>query len=268
MATLHAKRALMTAGFLALLASSCQTRDSTSPSPAEEGELRLTITRSATSQIPVAAESAGIRIWHPTAGTNQVRWIAIPQPGTTTDVTLTVPARTGYSVAVIAYHRVNEIQSREALAGGRADNLAVSKGATTDISVSVVPWVVDFAAPDSLISGEATSALLTVTQGPVTDFIRDANLHYALSPWASYADLPTSLVTLPPTGNQISLAFTAPTVATDTTFWFQWRLNIDHLAWQTNSLSNLFVFVPSLTLSQSLQVRPLKLPTGLIHISF
>lgn len=67
-----------------------------------EGEMHLAITRAATSQVPPEADSAVVRIWHPTAGTNLIRRVAIPNPNDTTRVEISAAARDGYSVGVMA----------------------------------------------------------------------------------------------------------------------------------------------------------------------
>ena len=66
----------------------------------DSGDVELAITRSTASQVPPEADSAVIRIAHPTAGTNLIRRVAIPNLGDTTRVSIRAPARSGYTIAV------------------------------------------------------------------------------------------------------------------------------------------------------------------------
>jgi hypothetical protein len=77
---------------------------SRSPTP---GPVRLNLVRSATSNLPAAAESVLVRVYNPNSQFNEIFPAAIPVPGHTTVVTAMVPADTGYVVALIAYHDNN-----------------------------------------------------------------------------------------------------------------------------------------------------------------
>jgi hypothetical protein len=234
--------------------------------PAQSGELRMTLVRSTSSSVPAAADSALVRVWHPMAGTNQVQRVAIPAPGASTQVSFNLPARSGYSVGVVAF-RVNPAANvREVLAGGRTADVTVSGGQTSQAAINVVPWQMTLAGPDTLISGEPAALTATVSGGPVADFFVEGFFHVGLSPWASLSSLPTSL---PGTlvGNQLNGSIVAPTVQADTAVHIQMDLRMNGNDWQSTNLS-LIAFLPSLTLGESLIRRPLRVPNGGLIVTF
>ena len=227
----------------------------------------MTISRSATSQVPATADSAAVRVWHPTAGTNSAKYVEIPDPGATTQVTFTVPVRSGYSVGVIAYRRDPDAGLREGLAGGRADNVAVAAGSPTTVQINPVPWRVELNSPSSMVSGEQTTIMAEITQGPITDFLlTDTRLFLSTQQWSSLASLPTSRLAIR-SGNQMTWTFAAPTVDESSMAWIQFALQIDHLAWETAS-QPILIFSPSFTFGESLYQRPITVPSGSIIVNF
>src|SRR4051812_28884176 len=76
------------------------------PPPGTMGTVSLTLTRSSASQVPAGAESAFVKVW--SSSTDIVQPVKIPVPGTTSTLTLTVPAGSGYSIEVVAYHELHD----------------------------------------------------------------------------------------------------------------------------------------------------------------
>lgn len=70
---------------------------------AHPGALNFNLTRSSTSAVPAAADSAYVRV-RSAAGFNETFAAKIPTPGATTVVSARVPADSGYVVAVVAFH--------------------------------------------------------------------------------------------------------------------------------------------------------------------
>jgi hypothetical protein len=56
--------------------------------------------------VPVGAESAFVKVW--SSSTDVVGPVKIPDPGTTSTFTLTVPAGSGYSIEVVAFHELHD----------------------------------------------------------------------------------------------------------------------------------------------------------------
>ena len=125
--------------------------DATGPLMGGQGEARLTLKQTVDSKLPGMVDRAFVRIWKNETGYNQVRDVAIPDPNDTTNVSMSVPADSGYSVGVIAYvadtANVNQsnasIPANIALAGGRTDSVTVAADTTTDVDLNVVPWKFD-----------------------------------------------------------------------------------------------------------------------------
>jgi hypothetical protein len=68
------------------------------------GNVHFNLVRSYQSTVPAAATNALIRVFNPSSGFDNVTDMVLPAPGTTTPVSVRVPADTGYVVSVIAYH--------------------------------------------------------------------------------------------------------------------------------------------------------------------
>jgi len=68
------------------------------------GGLHFNLARSSNSTLPAAATDALIRVSNPSSGFDDITSVTLPAPGTSTPVSVQVPADTGYIVSVIAYH--------------------------------------------------------------------------------------------------------------------------------------------------------------------
>jgi hypothetical protein len=68
------------------------------------GGLHFNLTRSSNSTLPAAATDALIRVSNPGSGFDNITKVTLPAPGTSTPVSVRVPADTGYIVSVIAFH--------------------------------------------------------------------------------------------------------------------------------------------------------------------
>lgn len=155
---------------IAVLGGAACDKAITPSAPSVTGELRLMLQRSLTSSVPSQADYAVVRVWHVVTASDQVKRVQLPAPGSASSVTFTVPARSGYSVGVIATYGYSI-----ALAGGRVDNVTVGADSTTSVHVDVVPWVLKVSMPDTLVSGDAvTTAGAAVVQGSLSSFIARA----------------------------------------------------------------------------------------------
>lgn len=255
-------RRLIAMSVLAMIA--CGDGSPAEPPPPGEGRVSMALARSLSSAVPNEADSAFVRVWH-SAGTNAVRQVAIPAPGTETTVEISVPARTGYSVGVVAYRFNSALNVREALAGGRADDITVTADQASEVQLSVDPWSIALSAPDTLISGENTSITAAIT-GPVNDFFVSTFMYTSLTPWTEVSTLPASRAgTLQ--GNQLSFTFPVPTVTSDTTLYLQFDLRANSTEWQSTGFA-LIAFMPSTRLGAPLFVRRIKLAGGTIRVVF
>jgi hypothetical protein len=238
-----------------LLIVGCST-DGELSAPAD-GSITMNIARMEGSSVPLEADSALVRVWHPTAGTNQVRRVAIPAPGETTSLQLLLPARSGYSIGILAF--VNTVF--DVVAGGFQAGVDVEVGQESEVAVQVRPWEYVIDAPDTIVAGEEATFILEVTQGPVSELFDWGRLHIGLDPSALTAvvgDL---------NDNRFTVTFNAPTVDADTTVWFQFDLRVQIRVddWQTSGIR---AFLPSQTLGDTLRTTPLTLPEGVVTISF
>jgi hypothetical protein len=68
------------------------------------GGLHFTLTRSSSSTLPAASTDALIRVSNPGSGFDNITRVTLPAPGTSTPVSVRVPADSGYIVSVIAFH--------------------------------------------------------------------------------------------------------------------------------------------------------------------
>lgn len=126
-----------------VLLAACSTGDSSPLSPpptagvdtlvvpdpngdANPGALNFNLTRSSTSVVPAAADSALVRVRNATSGFDETFAAKIPTPGATTVVSAQVPADTGYVVAVAAFHGDDVLDA----VGSSSDN---------DTTITVLP---------------------------------------------------------------------------------------------------------------------------------
>jgi len=236
----------------------------------DSGELQLAITRSATSQVPVEADSAVIRIAHPTAGTNLIRRVPIPNPGDTTRVSMRAPARSGYTIAVAAYAGFNGTTrgKRLWLVGGDAQDVAITSDAPARVHVPLQRWGLRIWVPDSIVPGESTTFSGRITGAP--SYFGGGSLCMALAPWTTTSDYPNRrcAAPLPPVtmiGDSFQTTFNALAADADTTAWYSFDLWVDTQPWQTGGLD--YVFLPSLMLRDTLFHVPLRV-SGEIIVSF
>lgn len=235
------------------------------------GTLQMTISRSASSQIPAIADSAAVRVWHPAAGTNQVQLVAIPSPGSNTNVSFNLPALSGYSVGVIAYHRSYD-GSREALAGGRTDNVTILADQVATATVDVEPWSVTLSStPDPIVSGEPVTYRAQINGPSAADFFAGGYFYTGLDKWTANSSRPT-----PPIGamgwevatnSLISVTAAAPTVLSDTALRVQVVFGGRDNVWGTQN-GGLYFYAPSFALGDTLYRRGIKVPAGGLVVQF
>jgi hypothetical protein len=229
--------------------------------------VRLALARAAESQVPTQAESAFVRVSHPTSGFLQIKQAPIPAPGTTAEVAFSVPVGAGYSVAVVAYRR-DASSVREALAGGKTDNVTVSADQPSRVSIDVVPWAITINAPTELVSGQQATFTATLTQGPTDGFLtNDAFLIIGLTPWTTLSDIPGPTRSGLRSGNQLSITANAPTVDADTAVRIQFNVRLNHFEWNYPNFA-IMSFHPSLTLGGELHRIPVKRPAGSLIVTF
>jgi hypothetical protein len=167
---------------------------------------------------------------------------------------------------VIAYRRNPDV-GREALAGGRADNIAVQADQTTAASLTVAPWSVSLTTPDPLVSGEQTTYKAQVS-GPTTDFLTSGAFFVGLQKWTTLGTAPGPNITAQLNNGELATSsVAAPTVQSDTAVRIQTYLLVDGNVWQTGNFP-LLVFAPSFTLGDTLFRRALKVPAGGLTVTF
>lgn len=233
--------------------------------PELDGEVSLRLVRSQASLVPSIADSALVRVWHPTAGTNQIKRVEIPDPGAETIVQFSLPSRTGYNVAVLAF----DGSPAKLVAGGATQGVAVQAGQNTEVILNVAPWIVELNIPDTLISGEAVT-ITGAIHGPVSGIFDTQRLHFGLEPWtddgasAEYAHGGSFF-----SEDSLSISFNAPAIDGTATLWLQLGLRIqgsNHTAWGLSGHST--YFVPSLLLGDTLYHRPVTTGSGSLTIVF
>src|SRR5665213_966308 len=100
--------------------------------PANPGMVHFNISRSTTSSIPEAATDALIRVSNVSANIDTILHTILPVVGTTTPISIQLPADTGYVIRVIAFH------------GGTMDAAGSTMDASTgqvggDSTITVLP---------------------------------------------------------------------------------------------------------------------------------
>lgn len=230
------------------------------------GEARLVLTAAAQGTVPSQASDALVRLWNPSTGFDARERVEVPDPGSSTDVLFTAPSGSGYSVGVITYKDGNP---PEALAAGISSTFSVSPGETTQVPISVEPWELELSsAPDTLVSGAETTVQARVTSGPASILAPRFGATLCLD--TSQFTVPCSVATSPSgdlTGDAVSVTFNAPTVETVTRLYFQFTLGIDGREWTPEDFNvGAGVYLPSLTLGDSLFSRPIKPSAGSVIV--
>lgn len=211
-----------------LLACGGDSHGVTPPPPAGTSAVTLRLTRSTASQIPVGAESAFVKVY--SATTDVVQPIQIPTPGSTSTYMLTVPAGSGYSVEVVAYHELHD-GIRVALAGGEVNNLTFVPGDNA-VSLSVKPWTYTLSGPDIIQSGAPATYTLTITGGPTDLFTTRVEMHTNLG-----VASPDNHFDIVGDGTTASATFNVPAIATDSTLYFAFSYFVDDTRFHTQSLT-------------------------------
>jgi hypothetical protein len=198
------------------------------PPPGASSTVSLTITGSSASQVPVGAESAFVKVW--SSSTDVVQPVKIPDPGTTSTFTLTVPAGSGYSIEVVAFHELHD-GIRVALAAGEVHDLTLSPG-NNPVSLDVKPWTYSMSGPDTIQSGTPATYTLTITGGPTDLFTTNVEMHQNLG--LNSADDHFDVVG---DGTTASATFNVPALANDSTLYFDFSYFLDDTRFHTQSLS-------------------------------
>jgi hypothetical protein len=198
------------------------------PPPGASSTVSLTITGSSASQVPVGAESAFVKVW--SSSTDVVQPVKIPDPGTTSTFTLTVPAGSGYSIEVVAFHELHD-GIRVALAAGEVHDLTLSPG-NNPVSLDVKPWTYSMSGPDTIQSGTPATYTLTITGGPTDLFTTNVEMHQNLG--LNSADDHFDVVG---DGTTASATFNVPALANDSTLYFVFSYFLDDSRFHTSSLS-------------------------------
>lgn len=232
--------------------------------PDEPGTLVMSLQRAMNSQVPASAESAFVRVWHPTTQFNQVVTAPIPAPGTTTQVTFNVPAGSGYSVGVIAWRRDATVQL-EALAGGRRDSVTVAAGTNGPVAVTVAPWTYTISGPVTVQSGTVVRFRATV-KGPLKDFFSNAWILAGTKSWTDYRTRPGQNQGAAVDGDSIVGSFTVPTYSGDSAVYVGFDLYGDYAQWQ--SQRPIYLLLPSITLGGEPTRVPATVPGGSLVVSF
>lgn len=228
----------------------------TSPPPGENSTLSFMITRNATSQIPGAADSAFVKIWND--GTDVVAPVQLPSANDSTRLTLTVPAGSGYSIEVVAFHDIHD-GIRVALAAGEVNDLTLAPGPNA-VSLHVAPWTYTLAGPDTIQSGEPATYTHVVTGGPTDLFTGEVEMHSRLG-----ATSEDDHFNVTGDGTTTQATFNVPPLATDSTLYFIFSPFIDDARFHTHSTS-FAADMPYDPLPQF--TRPVKAAPAQVVISF
>jgi len=235
----------------------------------DSGDVELAITRSTASQVPPEADSAVIRIAHPTAGTNLIRRVAIPNLGDTTRVSIRAPARSGYTIAVAAYAGYNGTTraNRWWLVGGNAQDVAITSDAPARVHIPLQRWGMRVWVPDSIVPGEPTTFSGRITGAP--SYFGGGFLCMSLARWTTTETLgrpcasPKPPVTM--LGDSFQATFNALAADADTTAWYAIDFWVDTQPWQTGGLD--YALLPALILGDTLRHVPVRV-SGEIIVTF
>ena len=198
------------------------------PPPNETGTITFTIARNSASQIPLAAESAFVKVW--SASTDIVQPVQIPSPGNTATYTIDVPAGSGYSIEVVAFHELHD-GIRVALAAAEVHSLTLNPG-NNSVALDVKPWTYTLSGPDVIQSGAPATYTLTLTGGPTDLFTTQVEMHQNLG-----LNSPDDHFDVTGNGVAASATFNVPALANDSTLYFVFSYFLDDSRFHTHSLS-------------------------------
>ncbi|MBB4637313.1 hypothetical protein [Longimicrobium terrae] len=235
--------------------------------PVETAEFHMTLGRSANSAIPAAADSALIRIWNSRAGVNAFKAVAIPAPGTQTQVQFSLPANTGYSVGVVAFTR-SSASLREGLAAGVTHEVSILADQANTATVNVQPVSLTMSAPAFIRGGTKATLNFTLNNPELASREMLGGNFYVntgMTPWTSDATVNQQL-----DGQTTSTGYTfdvtAPTVEADTAIYLQGRILIS-FNWEPSGTPVIF-YAPSVNRGQALFRVPVRPASGTITVLF
>ncbi len=243
--------------------------------PDAPGVLTMLVKRLQNSAVPTSADSAAIRVWHPSFNLNVVQYIAVPDPDSTTRVTFNLPSGTGYVVGILVIG-LPRGAGRRLIAGGRRDSVSVLADTNVFLDVQVTPWQAELiAAPSTFKSATTDSVRILVTGGfPIKpDFgVFCGRFVFNLAPWTDDFDGVNNLLSSEPLNwvqaDTFATVFTPPSVLADTTLWLQMFCTLQSAEWESFRAHGLWLFLPDQSLSDTLWHRPIVPGGGSITISF
>lgn len=260
-----------------LLLFACDNMLDITEPPEEEGEkgtlsmviLRKPVTAEPDS-IPSQAEKLMCRVWHESAGVNQVETVDVPGPGDSVRFEIRLVARQGYSVGLMAYYQSSKPYdgSRVVLVGGKADSVTVYPDSTTFVDLDLERWEIEADIPDILISAEKSPFSVTVTKGPVKGFLMsEGGTFVGAQLFGGWTQGETTYLaqTYPP---GLGGTFSVPYVDSPRTIYFQfvvWFLYGDR-GW-SGAGTPFLTLLPSLVLGDSLITRTVVPAGGTIVIT-
>lgn len=221
-------RKLLALPVVALAVACSGGSDGVTPPPNTPGKVTFTISRSSTSQVPIEAESAFVKLSNET--NDVVQAVKIPDPGSTSSYTLTVPAGSGYSLEVVAFHELHD-GIRVALAGGEVHDLTLHPG-DNSVALDVKPWTYTLSGPDTIQSGEPATYTLAITGGPTDLFTTRVEIHQNLG--LASEDQHFDVVG---DGTTASATFNVPALDADSTLYFNFSYFVDDARFHTQSTS-------------------------------
>lgn len=234
------------------------------------GDFTMTLMRSANSQIPALADSALVRIWNTASNVNALKAVAIPAPGTQSQVQFSLPAGTGYSVGVVAY-RFNPVSiGREGFAAGVTHNVTILADQANQAVVNVLPVALNKSGPDTLRAGTTGTFTFTFTD-PALAHDQMLGLNYFVrvrsTPWTNDSDFIPSVAGHGRVPGGFTVDITAPAVDADSAVYVQPRAQTGP-QWPTGPGGQVSFFIPSLSRGQALFRVPVKPAAGSITIVF
>lgn len=235
--------------------------------PAETGDMQLTLSRAVNSTIPAGTDSAVVRIWNTAARVDAAKAVAIPAPGSTTQVQFNLPATSGYSVGVIAFKR-DPAAGRQGTAAGVTTGVTILANQANAATVNVKPVEGTLTTAESAASGTSSSVALTLTDASLLsqDMLGySVALRMRATPWLSdWEYVPSAAMSL--VGTEFRSSIQIPTLEGDSAVYLQAQL-YTATGWEAGGPRPLF-FLPSLSRGQALTRLPVHPASGSITISF
>ena len=203
----------------------------TGPLPSGDGYGTIRIVVRKSRLIPQDADSLLLIVRDATR--KIVETFDLPQGGGDFSASLRVPVST-YEVYAFSLKKTTlSIVSRFLLTSGKARNVAVREGETTEVSITLQPFTCSFTVPEEVSSGE-TFTVEAVVQGAGVEiwnepFLLSAYFAYSTSSW-NPNDLESSAVTkvfrntltrVAEDTIKITFAVNAPVVSRDTTIFYR-----------------------------------------------